>query len=329
MAEVEDRKIVDLFNEVWSAEKEISNSCDALSDKIQGLISDTLATLSVLSQSIEQLSMFSHNEEVDEISTQDLRYLMLNALAGHLISKKKCQVQERVEILTKSREFYVEFLKICRDYGVGPLGEIHQVLKPASDEEELLKHFPQKAKDLSSMTRAREAKIEKYKQSKLMEQQLSELQHNLGNDEQCRKYWLLVLNKWVNYVIEEMGSLHMEISMLKRMQNIPKSQIEEDRRNLRESIKPMQPFILTKDKLQAAVYGAGYPSLPTVTLDEYYEREAAAGRMPDQASKPASDKKEEEDSDDDFSDEKLMKKREFDDWKDTHRRGAGNRKNMG
>ena len=43
-----------------------------------------------------------------------------------------------------------------------------------------------------------------------------------------------------------------------------------------------QPFILTKDKLQAAVYGAGYPSLPTYSVEEFFDMEAAAGRLPDQ-----------------------------------------------
>ncbi len=34
----------------------------------------------------------------------------------------------------------------------------------------------------------------------------------------------------------------------------------------------MAPFILTRDKLQAQVIGAGYPSVPTYTLEEFYEQ---------------------------------------------------------
>ena len=34
----------------------------------------------------------------------------------------------------------------------------------------------------------------------------------------------------------------------------------------------MAPFILTRDRLQAQVIGAGYPSLPTYTLEEFYEQ---------------------------------------------------------
>ena len=34
----------------------------------------------------------------------------------------------------------------------------------------------------------------------------------------------------------------------------------------------MAPFILTRDKLQATVIGAGYPSVPTYTVEEFYEQ---------------------------------------------------------
>merc|ERR1711953_1167192 len=32
---------------------------------------------------------------------------------------------------------------------------------------------------------------------------------------------------------------------------------------------PRKPMILTKDKLQAKVFGAGYPSLPTMSVEEF------------------------------------------------------------
>ena len=35
----------------------------------------------------------------------------------------------------------------------------------------------------------------------------------------------------------------------------------------------MKPFILVKSEMQKRVFGAGYPSLPTMTLDEYYDKE--------------------------------------------------------
>lgn len=31
------------------------------------------------------------------------------------------------------------------------------------------------------------------------------------------------------------------------------------------------PLLITRDKIRATVFGAGYPSVPTMTLDQFYE----------------------------------------------------------
>ena len=36
-------------------------------------------------------------------------------------------------------------------------------------------------------------------------------------------------------------------------------------------LQAFRPFILTRNQIQAQVIGAGYPSLPTYTLDQFYE----------------------------------------------------------
>ena len=41
-----------------------------------------------------------------------------------------------------------------------------------------------------------------------------------------------------------------------------------------------RPFIITKDQLQKAVFGAGYPSVPVMSIDEFYESSVAAGDFP-------------------------------------------------
>ena len=40
---------------------------------------------------------------------------------------------------------------------------------------------------------------------------------------------------------------------------------------------PFRPFIITKDQLQKKVIGAGYPSLPTLTVEEFYEQKVKDG----------------------------------------------------
>lgn len=91
---------------------------------------------------------------------------------------------------------------------------------------------------------------------------------------------------------------------------------------------------------QAQVFGAGYPSLPTMTVDEWYEQHQKRGVLPDQGMPKRVGVEESEDAKDhegemkdkqveNDDEEALVKARNWDDWKDSHRRGYGNRKSMG
>lgn len=86
------------------------------------------------------------------------------------------------------------------------------------------------------------------------------------------------------------------------------------------------------------MFGSGYPSLPTMTVDDWYEQHRKQGVLPDQGilgsvplQEDADLKEREEDEKDSENDDDLsvLKARNWDDWKDTHRKGYGNRHNMG
>ena len=41
-----------------------------------------------------------------------------------------------------------------------------------------------------------------------------------------------------------------------------------------------KPFIITKDALQAKVFGMGYPSMPVYSVEQFYDQLAEKGMMP-------------------------------------------------
>jgi len=41
-----------------------------------------------------------------------------------------------------------------------------------------------------------------------------------------------------------------------------------------------RPFIITKNDMQKAVFGLGYPGIPTVTVDEFYNQRVHDGTFP-------------------------------------------------
>ena len=48
-------------------------------------------------------------------------------------------------------------------------------------------------------------------------------------------------------------------------------------------VQVLRPFIITKDAVQRQVYGLGYPSLPTVSVDQFYQQRVDQGLFPDPA----------------------------------------------
>lgn len=108
---------------------------------------------------------------------------------------------------------------------------------------------------------------------------------------------------------------------------------------------PLRPVIITKDEVQKAVFGAGYPSLPVLSVKEFYDQRVRDGIFPDPTKKkegPMSlqqasiagvslddeqeevEKEQKLDTDDP---ETLERMRQQDEYKDEHRRGWGNRMN--
>ncbi len=106
-----------------------------------------------------------------------------------------------------------------------------------------------------------------------------------------------------------------------------------------------KPFIITKDVLQAKVFGMGYPSLPVYSIEEFYVHLADEGHMPkaDNAGDGAigggggvqigggvtqsqrdKEKAEKDLREDAHDEQELRKQREWDEFKDENKRGAGN-----
>ncbi len=96
---------------------------------------------------------------------------------------------------------------------------------------------------------------------------------------------------------------------------------------------PFKPFTLVSDqfmKKEMVKQGVFKPhwNLPTMTPEEWAEDQIAKGLLPGPNSNPTPPKKEEEKSlkqEEEELDQKSEKDRKFDDWKDTHPTGWGNK----
>ena len=77
---------------------------------------------------------------------------------------------------------------------------------------------------------------------------------------------------------------------------------------------PLSPFI------QGEVFGAGYPSLPTMTVEEFYQQRygggGGEGSGQEESGGPGKEGEEEKEEEDEDSEEALKKAREWDEFKD-------------
>ncbi|NXR72279.1 IGBP1 protein, partial [Pycnonotus jocosus] len=335
-------ELLALGRRLWDeleASTEPSSGAPAVQEKVrQGL--DALQRAAAM---VAQLELFSENEELDEIASSDLKFMLLPALLGAM-TLKQVDLSRRREHLESAREHFLRFLKLCRNYGLGSF----QLPPGTSGQEE--PRSPSAPRDpaepnLVAMAMSRTAKIERYKQKKELENKLASLssavESGTADEDQIREFYILQIQKWISTSLEEIESIDQELVIL-RSRDAARQSAAGPRGPPRAARTPMKPFILTRNAAQARVFGAGYPGLPTMTVDDWYEQRRKQGIASQQgfgepgsppcSSPPAGasdelQKQESEEEDDD--EEALQKARDWDDWKDTHPRGYGNRHNMG
>lgn len=106
-----------------------------------------------------------------------------------------------------------------------------------------------------------------------MKTHLDNLRVNVKNehaDEQIkRQYFLTMIKVQIHEVVDELETLKMEKPILEHMATL---NLDKSKPSKRPPPPPLKPIIITKDEIQKAVYGAGYPSLPTMTVDEFYTK---------------------------------------------------------
>ncbi|XP_071363015.1 immunoglobulin-binding protein 1 [Trachinotus anak] len=345
-SDTEPPKLSDLLDRGWKTFEEVDGTDEALgSNSVQVKVKRGIGMLEDASRMAAQLDLFSRNEELEEIATADLKYLLLPALLGALTMKQTSR-EKRLEVVQTARAYFMDFLRRCKEYNISQFelpastGEDTSGPDEGSENGCAAKSAPCPP-DLVSMAAQRQSKIERYRQKKELEARLSDVRRAVdsgkADDEVSRDFYLLNVRRWVTVCLEEIESIDQEVEILKKMDVLKHSATRQSAQPARP---PMKPFILTKDAVQARVFGAGYPSLPTMTVDDWYEQHRKHGALPDQgiprrvAVEDDADAKEREEEEkerkaEQDDEEALMKARNWDDWKDSHRRGYGNRQNMG
>ncbi|SPP85769.1 immunoglobulin-binding protein 1 [Drosophila guanche] len=363
----EDKKLSDIFLSGWNLYDELDVSDLPFNgSEFQNKVKTALGHFEEATVVVNQVGMFSPNELIDEVSTDSLPFMLLPYFLGKLTTK--INNPNSTEIMDLGEIYFKDHLQRCQEYELceAPKGTVQQTNKLEKSEQ----------RELVEAAFNRNDKIAQYRKMKEIDEYMARMRTAVKNktadDEIRREFFLKYLDKSIIDSKQELESLgmmkelaKMRIARLAGGESSPNDDPPapsgkplgsrgpsshghshgHSHHHQAPKPKPLQPFIITRNATQKAVFGLGYPSLPVMSVDEFYQQRVDEGIFPDaeksakmnqaQAIAAARDPNEQEDEEKAVEDqlieeddpENLARMRRMDEYKDVVRRGDGNRHN--
>ncbi|GAB0087263.1 immunoglobulin-binding protein 1 [Sergentomyia squamirostris] len=334
-----DRTLGDLFREGHKSLQNLDKRTDATnSPEFQTEIKRCMKLFEDATRLINAIGMFSANERFEEIPTSHLKYMLLPYFLAQLT--QKLTGGDRQEIVEAAEVYYKDFFKRCTEYGLAE-GAGQQVGKVSGGGEASGGELAM----LMQMAHGRNAKMHKYREKKELQERVQELKIAMDREEldedQQREFYLKTLKSCIMECEDDLESVGMEKQMLEYRKKMGgKEEVKPPSRG-----PPLKPIIITKDAVQKAVFGRGYPSMPTMTVQDFYDQRVAEGIFPDPSKASTGQKSMQNKTDEDRADDEeqvaiegenleeaddvdyLARARRMDEFRDDVRRGEGNRHN--
>ncbi|CAD0088539.1 unnamed protein product [Aureobasidium mustum] len=306
--------------------RQIESSYDSNSPAYQALVSAAIASYEQCLRIQDQIALFSPNESLEDIATNDLHHLLAQYRLADLV--QRLSSQDRKALLRRAQDSYDKFLRQL---------DLYDIL--SSSDLKLLEEYRENPSTFSTASTSdpaarRERKILRFKQEKDLKQKLQHLQQNpaaLQNDDDMYR------------------RLQAPPPQPPGQQSAPSDVRERHKSNdgyserldgpmsaglsgpmLSKDGKPLRPFTLlnTRQTMQAGVFRPDH-SLPTMTIDEYLEEEKRRGGMIEGGGAQSNIQPEVDEDDLDKADEETMKARAWDEYVENNPKGAGNTLNRG
>ena len=126
-------------------------------------------------------------------------------------------------IVEITQVYYIDFLQRCQDYGFN-VDKIPKLVKVKDDEDDGDVEQIPRLPDMGKMTAERNAKMERFRQTKQLESDLRELKSVISgasrDEDTLRDYYLKLIQKFVNTSLDELASLEMEVSVLQHQDSL-------------------------------------------------------------------------------------------------------------
>uniref|UniRef100_F1L113 Immunoglobulin-binding protein 1 n=1 Tax=Ascaris suum TaxID=6253 RepID=F1L113_ASCSU len=283
--------------------------------EMQARLKECKERLENLTREVSARDLFSRNERVDELPTGSLQYLLLPSYLATTVQNIIVEPERRLEVLDQARVYLRDFLERLLSYEV--IGFSLPWLKEEDDEGDV--RTIMKSKPDPSQIRAN--KLRRHEQQKQMEDNLARLNlersRNADDDSVLRELLMMRLRLFALKAVNELEQIDEERPLAEHMLKIRSGQ--ESPQTFKPPAPSRPPIIITRDALQKKVFGLGYPSIPTVTVDEWYNDMMKQGRFGNMQTGSSSEKKLSESDEDDEAaeEEKRAREQRWDDYKDS------------
>ncbi|RMZ72741.1 TAP42 component of the Tor signaling pathway [Pyrenophora seminiperda CCB06] len=346
-----------LFSKAEGMREQLSSLYDTNSPTYQENLGATIATYAECLDMAEQISLFSPNETLEDISSSDLQYMAISYQLAELVQRiSSTDIFVRKQNLLRARGHYEQFLKLLDAYNV--LGKADAKLLDVYTEDKDT-FATASTKDAAAR---RNAKIARFRGEKQLKQKLEYLQQNpklAEQDEQVvRDLHLTSLAFMVHQTFASLESMAQELHIISLAPPAPPQgqaaqgpdtrQDSRDKDGYSERLdgqyaglkysgpilssdgKPMRPFTLldSRQTLKKNVFRPDH-SLPTMTIDEYLEEEKRRGGMIEGGGPQSEIQPEPNEDDLVAADEETMKQRAWDEYVEANPKGSGNTLNRG
>eukprot|EP00048_Salpingoeca_helianthica_P003525 m.68108 g.68108 ORF g.68108 m.68108 type:complete len:354 (-) comp12751_c0_seq4:22-1083(-) len=326
-------------------------STSAMSEEYKPLRDATIEKFELLRTLVRSLQLFSANEDHKEHSTASLRFVLVSAYLGDLYSRCNAAPTD-LERDTKRIGFINQSLTSLRDFL-----ELLRILQFPFATDDQIDFFLQMK---PGVRRNRDQRIAHMKEISETETKLRELGQLLeiaaqqpgGDEDLLREHHLAFIQSWFLKAGELWEMLTTELNMLQQMQQMRATGELDLRRAPPPPAAREAPLVLTRDMVQQMALenqsitranfklitrGYGRIGAPTMSIEEALMSGNACCSLKNCMKKePHTHTTEEEEEakareaeSDAAADAATMAARELDEYKDTVRRGDGNRYNMG
>jgi immunoglobulin-binding protein 1 len=272
----------ELFNRAWSLQIELETNNDSLDKQNYEKWKKAIDFFERCSFMLDELHLFSDNESLDEVSSSELRYFLCPVLLAWL-QIQSFENNKRIENLAKAKLNYLKFFKITKDYGLNN----YAIPEDPSQQSQVSSNLTQKEFDQNLLAKSqdRNEKIRRFKEMKETEKELETMKayYKTGNmnDEQKREFHMKMIKYWLSKSVDDYKILLDELRLLSRYEKNEIGQAQAF--NTKPKTEPMKPYVITRDVMQAKVFGLGYPSLPVYSIDQFYDQLCDKGMMPTEA----------------------------------------------